>query len=349
MQIQKEDYDEIIEVEVTQEMMGNIIDSAKKLKKHYPPPDATPAPCEKDSMIKDDGGLSCSKITQYLITAGNNFFPTTNTVNKLPSGFYQCSWSNSRSEYFFEKLSIDIKEIIDFKDTIQHTIINEFDKFWLLKSEYISRGESHKRGYLLHGPPGGGKTCLISLLMDKFINSGNVIFRYNENLAKLIYNFRQIEPDRKIMVIIEDIDAIIEHKDDEQTLLQYLDGSIPHVNTIVIATTNYPEKLPDRLINRPSRFDRVEYIGLPTDEHRRIYINNKARKLLDDETIVDKIVEDTKGFSLAYVKELLFSVEVFGDEYDVTLNRLNNMRKKLDNSSNYESELRGKDEFGFNK
>jgi len=76
---------------------------------------------------------------------------------------------------------------------------------------------------------------------------------------------------------------LLKYDEDEQALLQLLDGGIQHSNTVIIATTNYPENLPDRIINRPSRIDRIVEIDMPTREMREIYINKKALKVKDED------------------------------------------------------------------
>ena len=151
------------------------------------------------------------------------------------------------------------------------------------------------------------------------------------------------------MIVMEDIDAYLHDYGNEQAILDMLDGSVKHSNTILIATTNYPERLPDRIINRPSRFDRVEYIGTPSKNDRKIYLKEKSKTLSTKD--INKWVKDTNGWTLAHIKELILSVEVFGLGYVETLDRLNKMRKKLESSGDYERELRGKEDtnFGFRR
>ena len=283
--------------------------------------------------------------TQYAIEQGNRFRPTSNTKSKLPPGYYVGNGDNYG--LYIEKSPLNTSELIRFPDTIADQVICEFDSFWSKKDEYLSRGESHKRGFLLWGPPGGGKTCTVAFIMKDFIKAGNIVFEFNNYLMDTLNYFRKIEPTRKIMVIIEDVDNLMRNTDLEHALLQFLDGSVQHKNTIVIATTNYPEELPDRIINRPSRFDRISYIGAPSTRDREIYIREKSKKLRSNS--IKKWVRETEGFTLAHLKELIVSVEVFGISYKETMNRLNEMRKKEYKSDDYEKHLRGKDDFGFNK
>jgi hypothetical protein len=273
---------------------------------------------------------------QYAIEEGNKYRPATKSTAILPPGIYRISRDNHG--HFFAKQSLNTSDIIRFPNTIADNVISEFKTFWSKKDEYKSRGENHKRGFLLWGPPGGGKTCTVSLIMKDFVKQGNVVFEFNDYVVDGLPSFRTIEPDRKVMVVIEDIDNFTKHSDVEQILLQFLDGSTPHVNTIMIATTNYPEELPDRIINRPSRFDRVAYIGFPSEEDR-------AKKLTKKQ--IEKWVKDTDGFTLAHVKELIVSVEVFGLKYENALARLTEMRQKIADSSDYTKRLRGTQNLGF--
>ena len=299
---------------------------------------------EAEEMIREDKRRS-RYFTQYAIEQGNKFRPTSNTKPKLPPGYYAGGGDNYG--IFIEKLPLSTSELIRFPNTIADQVICEFDSFWDKKDEYLSRGESHKRGFLLWGPPGGGKTCTVAFIMKDFIKAGNIVFEFNSYLMDTLNYFRKIEPTRKIMVIIEDVDNLMRNSDLEHALLQFLDGSVQHKDTIVIATTNYPEQLPDRVINRPSRFDRVSYIGTPSARDREIYIREKSKKLRSNS--IKKWVRETEGFTLAHLKELIVSVEVFGISYKETINRLNEMRKKDYKSDDYEKQLRGRDDFGFNK
>jgi protein TonB len=70
----------------------------------------------------------------------------------------------------------------------------------------------------------------------------------------------------------------------ENSLMKYLSTNIKYPNkarkkgiegVVYIATTNYPEKLQERITNRPSRFDRRYKVELPNEEIRRAYIQHK--------------------------------------------------------------------------
>ena len=59
--------------------------------------------------------------------------------------------------------------------------------------------------------------------------------------------FREIEPNRSIIYIFEDIDSIIEHHGEDE-ILSVLDGEMQVNKVLNIATTNYPERLDRRIV-----------------------------------------------------------------------------------------------------
>lgn len=97
--------------------------------------------------------------------------------------------------------------------------------------------------------------------------------------------FRVIEPNRPILCIIEDIDGLVEDSYYETALLNILDGIGQMENTIYLGTTNFPEKLKERILNRPSRFDRRYEIKQPNDELREYYFRKKLTE--DDLKSID--------------------------------------------------------------
>jgi len=299
--------------------------------------------CEFEEIDDISGKTREQYFCQYNIEQGSNFRPSSKTIDILPPGLYKAQ--DDQFGNFFSKESLDISELIRFPDSMADTVIDEFDTFWTMKDRYLDRGEPHKRGFLLWGPPGGGKTCTVSFIIKDFISQGNVVFIFNYNLMSALRSFKNIEPDRKVLIVMEDIDSLIKDRHEEQAVLEFLDGSIQHSNTIVIATTNYPEDLPDRIINRPSRFDRVTYVGVPSLKDRILYLTEKSKNLSKPQ--IKGWAKETDGWTLAHLKELIIAVEVFDLDCDDTVDRINLMRAKHEHSESYEKEFRGKKSTGF--
>ena len=107
-----------------------------------------------------------------------------------------------------------------------------------------------------------------------------------------------------------------------------------------LATTNYPNKLGHRVMNRPSRFDKRFRIGFPSAESRRVYLEH----LIGEENIpklkidIKKWVADSDEFSVAHLKELFVAVVILGDSYDQALKTLRNMKEEV-NDKDYQANL----------
>lgn len=132
-----------------------------------------------------------------------------------------------------------------------------------------------------------------------------------------------IEPNRPVVAIMEDLDALIQRYG-EHEYLALLDGEAQVDRIVFIATTNYPEKLDRRFCDRPSRFDTVQYIGMPSREARKAYLKAKEPSL--DVKELKIWVEATDGFSLAHLKELIVAVKCLGQPFGKALARLEGMR-----------------------
>jgi SpoVK/Ycf46/Vps4 family AAA+-type ATPase len=142
----------------------------------------------------------------------------------------------------------------------------------------------------------------------------------------LIPKLRQIEPERPLVVIIEDIDAIAGDSNYVTSqLLNLLDGVKQIENVVYIATTNYPEKLAERITNRPSRFDRRYYVAPPTKEVRMSYLKNKIGEGTDVD--FETWVKDTDGMSMSHLKELFISVFLLDNKYEDAIDHLRELKK----------------------
>lgn len=208
--------------------------------------------------------------------------------------------------YFCQKMDIKSDELFVFSDSITQKLIDEIQLFWDKADLYKHKSLIHKRGILLEGFPGTGKSSIISLLSAEIISRGGVVFKVInwKNLGDYIefvtHSFRKIQPDTPIITIIEDLD---QYEDAEVELLDFLDGKSNIEHHVVIATTNNTESIPDTFL-RPSRLDLKIEVPLPCDKTREEYFKFKE---LPSEDIPD-LVKKSEGFSLADLKELYICV-----------------------------------------
>ena len=265
---------------------------------------------------KDD--LSKS-FTQYM-KSGNTFSPVGPIVlvPKLESCAYEVSFSPSG--LIFEKVRPRTDSLLKFEDSTMSKVLSEVKRFWSLKDNFNKLGFLHNRGILLYGPPGTGKTCLVHQIAEGMIEQEDTImFGKNINIVSEALNaFRQIEPDRRVVVVLEDMDEYIGYS--ERDALQLLDGTNSVDNVLFIGTTNYIEKFPPRLL-RPGRFDRRVKIGFPPYEGRLAYLNNKLNGIVEAGEI-EQLAEKTDGFSFGHLRELVIAGYAFQEDVEHTLKRL---------------------------
>jgi ATP-dependent 26S proteasome regulatory subunit len=80
-----------------------------------------------------------------------------------------------------------------------------------------------------------------------------------------------------------------------------MDGFERNQGLIVLATTNYPERIDSAIIDRPSRFDRKYHFALPPLVDRRVYLSDWQQRLEHDTgwsaDEVAAIAVSTEGFS----------------------------------------------------
>jgi AAA+ superfamily predicted ATPase len=277
---------------------------------------------------------SANDYSQWAVHKGNKFSPTTETVKGVPPGFYEVGL-DSNIGYYLQKKAVNTDELYQLPSEELTDIIDDIQKFWERSNRYREYGFLHKRGILLYGDPGMGKSGIIQLITKHLVENmhGIVINLTNgdqiEWYGELITSFRQIEPTRPIIVILEDVDGIAgEGNWSTSMLLNILDGVKQIDNVVYIATTNYPEKLEERITNRPSRFDRRYEVEPPTEAVRLAYFKNKLTPTDLKGIDLDNWVKETHGMSLAHLRELVISVVAMGNSFESTMQRLNGLKKK---------------------
>jgi len=178
--------------------------------------------------------------------------------------------------------------------------------------ELRASGRSLKRGVLLHGLPGTGKTLTLMYLISRMPGRTVILVSGRglgmiETIAKMA---RQLAP---AMIVLEDVDLVAE----ERTmpgfrggpilfeLLNEMDGLRDDQDVIFMLTTNRADLLEPALAARPGRVDLAVELPLPEAAGRRRLIDLYARGLVLDDVNVDALVVRTAGASPAYIKELL--------------------------------------------
>ncbi len=190
---------------------------------------------------------------------------------------------------------------------------------WLASEEwYRDRGIPWKRGWLLYGKPGTGKTALVRALaqdLDMPIWVYDVASLSNEEMQAA---WRRMLSRVPCIALMEDLDNIFEKRENKggecsmmtfDALLNILDGVEPSNGVFIVITTNRIDKLDaalgvtrngDTISTRPGRLDRVMHLE-PLDVECRTRL---AKRMLSEcPHYIPNIVEDGDGDTGAQFQE----------------------------------------------
>lgn len=283
-----------------------------------------------DLEAESDMGFLGDKARRWT-KSGNKYWSTSPTEERIPAGVYTTGNAPTIG-FYVDRQPINTDNLLELPDDAVMSVLNEFEAFWGIENRFRERGFLFKRGYLLWGPPGSGKTSGVHLLISRVVNDldGIAIMVDHPSIAAgCLKMLREVEPRRPLICIMEDIDALI-NKHGESGYLALLDGEAQIDNVSFVATTNYPELLDRRFVDRPSRFDTIRYVGMPSAAAREVYLRKKEPSLTDEE--IKLWVSASDGFSVAHLKEMIIAVRCFKQPLGDVVDRLEAMGSRLPTS-----------------
>ncbi|MEO6306148.1 MAG: ATP-binding protein [Bacteroidia bacterium] len=301
----------------------------------------------ENSEQKEEKAVTKPDYIQWAQVGESSFFPEgeIKLTKQIPAGVYDILY-NQQKGYYLKGKQISLDELFILTSPEQGQILSDIQTFWKRKSDFKKYKFTYKRGILLFGPAGCGKSSVINLLASEivselkgivlYLNSSDDLVRFQAIMPML----RQIEPDKQVLCVMEDLETFTSYREAETQLLNVLDGINQMDNVVYLGTTNFPEQLKERILNRPSRFDRRYEVGYPNEDVRREYFKKKLSE--DDLTKIDlkAWVKQTKNLSLAHLGEIVKSVCALGNSFEDTMKLLNEMKKKL-SSFDFEKEKTG--------
>jgi ATPase family associated with various cellular activities (AAA) len=178
-------------------------------------------------------------------------------------------------------------------------------------------GRHLKRGLLLHGAPGTGKTLTIMYLVNAMRDRTALLLtgRGLGMIGQTCAMARALQPS---IVVLEDVDLIAEERTKGGCatpvlfeLLNEMDGLSDDVDVLFLLTTNRPDLLEPALASRPGRVDQAIEIPLPDESGRRRLFELYGRGLTLRVADMPRFIARTQGASAAFIRELLRKAALF--------------------------------------
>jgi hypothetical protein len=192
----------------------------------------------------------------------------------------------------------------EIRRRIETDVINFFSDE--VVSLYRKLGVAHRRGVLLHGPPGNGKTSTIRFIGAALPKIPAMLLRPaagfdTDDLETVLNRWRKTAP---AILVIEDLNWLLAAVN-VSTFLNLLDGVDSNANAgqLLIATTNHPDTLDPAINNRPGRFDVVIEVPCPDHSLRLEFFRRKVSE--GGQEFIARLAAATEGLSFSHLQEIL--------------------------------------------
>lgn len=181
----------------------------------------------------------------------------------------------------------------------------EISSFFESREAYESRNLAYRRGILLGGPSGNGKTSAcraIASMVDAPVLYG--VLDPDDLSSCLKAAKRAIMQHAPCVAIFEDSDVFVSDDATRGHVLGLLDGVFELDGVLVIASTNVPEKLDLALTSRPGRFDSYYYFPNPGKPEARKILKNTLGDSSVSRGDLSEAVKELNGCSASFVQEV---------------------------------------------
>ena len=228
-------------------------------------------------------------------------------VSLAPAG----NFSGSIKASFIERPGLGRQQVILPEGVLEQVERLTID-FSARAASLLAGGRHLRRGVLLHGQPGTGKTHTIRYLMSQ-LTDRTVFVLSGQGLGVISHTVELARVLQPSIVVLEDVDLVAEERTRPHAgtnpilfeLLNQMDGVENDADIVFILTTNRPDLLEPALASRPGRIDLAIEIPLPAAAERLRLLDLYAEGLQLELSDWAAIVERTDGSSAAFLRELL--------------------------------------------
>ena len=233
----------------------------------------------------------------------------------------------------------------EMSDVLRQNTLGYLDRKNLQRIKEL--GGRPKRGLLLTGPPGNGKTSACRWLWEECLRQGHEYrlvtpdayraARGGCNPVQAVKDLFSVE--RRGIIFFDDMDIAlrdcntVRETDDQAVFLSALDGIEVNEGVVYVFTTNCSLDLIDPAFKRPGRIDLVLHFQPPDATLRRVLIDRWHADVLAGIDPAGAVV-DTAGFSFAEIEELknlliLRYIDTAGWDWDWAMRQFGQNREDL--------------------
>lgn len=266
------------------------------------------------AVVTDRSGLikgRCTYTEELIKACGTWTRQLHDEVYVYEDGYWQ------KDKTLFSAVSKASWDDVIINPAMKTAIINDVESFFGSRETYLQYNIPWKRGVILHGPPGCGKTISIKALMNT-VRQKDVSNLYvksfkasgcqsdQASIRQIFVKARAVAP---ALLIFEDLDSLVT-EELRSFFLNEVDGVEENNGLLIIGSTNHIDRLDTSITKRPSRFDRKFHFKAPSEQERRLYCQYWQSKLQPNPDIdftyevCQAVAAATEGFTFAYLKEL---------------------------------------------
>ncbi|KAK3252940.1 hypothetical protein CYMTET_37793 [Cymbomonas tetramitiformis] len=222
------------------------------------------------------------KVTLHMVTASRK--PLEELVNEARARFLEVEKKRTaiytHDAYgFWERTALRPIRPFDsvvLDDGVSQHLLNDCRQFLQSEEWYVRQGIPYRRGYLLHGPPGTGKTSFVTALAGALKLNIYVVSLSTPDLSDDILAQMLSRAAQRCILLFEDVDSAFIHRSTGEVqasalsfsgalmvhgagvsisgLLNAIDGVAAQEGRLLFLTTNHPERISSALL-RPGRVD----------------------------------------------------------------------------------------------